>query len=234
LYTFRVNGGTIHHVNSVGGGGGIECGTGMLVEHCMVIGSSGNGFGANGPACVFDHCLSVSNVNGFQAYASNTLIRACQAVGSSSFGYNMYYPQPGINSANSLIDGCTAYGCTTGFSLATNGIIQNCHAANCGTGIQVNNNCLVRNNQCTENSAFGYFVAGAGNQVEDNSSVNDAVGTGFDIAGTGNLVIRNNSRGGAASFSIAAGNSSGPVVNVWNGGAGTNNITSSPWANFGY
>jgi hypothetical protein len=70
--------------------------------------------------------------------------------------------------------------------------------------------------------------------VEGNSSINGAGATGFNFTTTGNLIIKNTSRGGATAFNIPSGNSSGPVVDVNNGGNGTNNITSSAWANFSY
>ena len=98
----------------------------------------------------------------------------------------------------------------------------------------INGRCELLNNECANSSSNGFYIAGNGNRVDGNSSINVTTGTGFNVISTGNFIVKNTSRGGTTAFSIPASNSSGPVVDVYNAGSGTNNITSSAWANFTY
>jgi hypothetical protein len=50
----------------------------------------------------------------------------------------------------------------------------------------------------------------------------------------GNFIIKNSTRGGAAAFTIATGNSMGQEINVFNPAATTTITTSNSWANFLY
>jgi hypothetical protein len=104
-------------------------------------------------------------------------------------------------------------------------------------GIDVGSNCLVLENTSNLNGTggpdgSGIYASGRGNRIEGNNvSTNDY---GIRVALDGNLIIKNSTRGNSQSFSLAAGNSAGEQINVWNAGAGATITTSNSWANLLY
>ena len=233
---YGVNGGKIENVTCIGigttgNGAGIEVGSRFQVVNCQGI-NSVSGFAANTVDNSFNHCVaSFCSQIGFSISSSNTTLVDCQAHDNAGYGFYFFTPA----SRSSFLNCSANNNGVVGFDItSTNTVIQGCSAKNNQTGIIVTSSCEVLNNECANNSSQGFYIGGNGNRVDGNSSINGVFGTGFYVISTGNFIVRNTSRGGAVAFSIPAGNSSGPVVDVYNAGNGTNNITSSAWANFSY
>ncbi len=94
---------------------------------------------------------------------------------------------------------------------------------------------MILNNMTKDNGsgiAAGIEVTGQKNRIEGNSAIDNQIG--FQVESDGNLIIKNSNRGGGTAFSIAAGNSEGEEINVYNPATTTTITTSNPWANFKY
>ncbi|MCG3121871.1 MAG: hypothetical protein GIKADHBN_00243 [Phycisphaerales bacterium] len=127
----------------------------------------------------------------------------------------------------SLVQHCNAHGNGAVGIVACGGsrIVHSIASGSGGDGLQV-----------TDQSSAAHNIAN-GNQTgiaafNDNCEVSDNVlirnpADGIRITGSGTAVFRNRVRGSASPFSIAAGNSHGPIVNV----AGVGDISAVPNAN---
>jgi parallel beta-helix repeat protein len=183
--------------------------------NCSATGNSGAGFVLS-PRCTLVGCIATDNSGsiGILGFGSTNLI-SCTATGN---GVSSSAPD---SSGISVGDGSTIKDCT-----ASN---------NKGDGIRAGSGCVILNNTCVANGsgvASGIHVTGSKNRIEGNAAIDNQVG--FKVDSDGNLIIKNSNRGGATAFSIAAGNSEGEEINVFNPATTTIVTSSNPWANFKY
>jgi parallel beta-helix repeat protein len=151
------------------------------------------------------HCRAVDCTTGMRAAGGST-IQTCVAAGSNGIGFDL------IETGQCARD-CSAVQCATGFACEANTTIRGNLAANCST--------------------YGFHARGTRNVICDCQAASS--GKGFHITGTANLLLRNTASGNGQNYSIAPGNSYGPLVSVVGVGdvsavAGANH----PWANFTY
>ena len=145
----------------------------------------------------------------------------------------------GIHVDSGVVTGCaSSENGGDGISAVVDSVVLGCTSSeNSGSGISVDSRCVVRDNQCSLNST-GIYIFTERNRVEENNvTANTDVGIRAP-AGTSinNLIIRNTASANVTlDYSIAVGNSVGPIVNV--AGLGDiSGVTGSehPWANFVY
>ena len=203
---------------------GINAGNNCTLKNCAVTSSKGDYAIAVGAGATLLNCSAGFNTSnaaksaGFFTGIDTTLIGCSATVNGTSNA------SPGPDTG-------------IGFLVATQSMIKNCNASgNSGDGIRVENASLVADNAVTFNgtnvSGAGIRVTGSGNRIENNTAVDNP--TGFKFVGKGNLIVRNSNRGGSTAFDVAAGNSEGQEVNVFNANSTTIITTTNPWANFLY
>ena len=78
----------------------------------------------------------------------------------------------------------------------------------------------------------GIHATSTGNRIESNNCSSNDIGVLVDVGG--NIIIKNSSRGGTKAYDIAAGNSMGQEINVFNATTTTTINTTNAWANFLY
>jgi parallel beta-helix repeat protein len=215
-------------------GVGINPGAGSTIDHCTVRECTGVATGiSSGKGSTLDHCSSSLNANNSGAAATGISLDD----GASATGCTV-----NSNSGNGINTGtgcsvihCTSLGNYSGMFAGLRSTIRGCtFSENTHEGLSVNGECIVAENQVSGNGTTtpspGIVVFGAGNRIESNNTTGNAVG--IRVANPGNLVIRNSNRGGTIAFDIAAGNSKGEEINVFNASTTTTITSSNPWANF--
>jgi len=123
--------------------------------------------------------------------------------------------------------------------------VTGCTASfNSGDGIQVSGNCRVTDNSCDFNGnggdGSGIHATGSDNRIQGNNCTRADRGIDVDIAG--NIIFRNTCAGNTFNWSIAIGNSFGPIVVTGtnaaavntNGAVAGNLGSTDPNANFSY
>ncbi len=206
--------------SGLAGGDGLRTGSFCEVVRCVVTntGFGGDGIEVGGGALV-SQCVSGNNGDaGIRALGFGCRVEYCNVLGNRDGGIV-------------AIEGSTIKDCTVtaildlGFGIA---------------GIDVGNSChVVGNTLATASFLAGPAIraSGTGNRVESNQvylTPGVAV-TGIDITGTGNLILRNSVSGIGTHYSIAPGNSYGPIINVAGmGDISLNPGTQHPWTNFSY
>jgi parallel beta-helix repeat protein len=113
-------------------------------------------------------------------------------------------------------------------------IFDNAARQNTLHGITASGDSLIVGNTVSSNLGSGIRAAGSGSRIEDNNAANNL--RGFEVAAGGNIILKNTAHtNSSGNYSIVAGNSHGPLVNVV--GVGDISATAGadhPWANFGY
>lgn len=227
------------------GASGIVAGNNSVIHGCTVNDIDSHGIEAGNNA-VISNCSTEGN-NGIGIRAGNgAVVLACSSHGENNDGINVgdgatVSDCSVTNSENAGIsagDGALVAGCSVrlnwfGISLGNHSkVVNSTSSSNSTTGVGIGNSSVASGNVIDGND--GGLVAGSGGRIEGNSLTNNV--TGLDVSGTGNLIIKNSASGNStADFSIVAGNSVGPIVNVAGAGdiSGTPN-SDHPWANFVY
>ena len=196
-------------------GDNIRVSSNSTVVKCSTSGSAGgNGINAPGGSCLISQCTANSNnqhgINAFQ----RTRISDCTANGNSQSGIH--------NTTVGTVERCFCNGNTV-----------------CGILMDAGGFMDILNNNCSENgpatSGAGIRVSvGGGCRVEGNNLVQNF--RGLDILSTRNDIVKNVAVNNSnADYSIVAGSSVGPIINV----AGVGDISGTaganhPFANFRY
>ncbi len=214
---------------------GISAGVSSVVINCIARDNVGTGIILTNSSGVAENCVAMNNGSDGIALADGGVVRGCSALSNAESGINV------LNGQSTIVN-CTADR-NKKFGIKSSGrsIIRNCTATNNDLGgIQVNSQCYVVGNNSAVNGTFGLpapgiSIIGLENRIEDNNMTGN-IGIGIQATGPGNLIIRNSARGNTiGNYSIIAGNSVGPIVNV----AGVGDISATPnanhpWANFSY
>ena len=180
------------------------------ISACAVSDNGGDGIEAESGSSVTD-CVSRDNGgNGIHVYSGGNSVTGCSA---------------SLNTGSGILSGGPA-------------TISRCIASDNGAhGIVAGAGSLVFNNDCAANGTgaapgAGIRVTGSGSRIESNNTANNDIG--IQVAEAGNIIIKNSSRGGTDAFDIAAGNSMGQEIPVFNPSTTTVINTSNAWANFSY
>jgi parallel beta-helix repeat protein len=113
-------------------------------------------------------------------------------------------------------------------------IAQNTVQGNADDGIQAQGSALIVGNMAAGNFGSGIRKLDGGVRIEGNNASYDV--RGFEITAGGNIILKNTATSNSSgNYSIADGNSYGPLVGV----VGVGDISAiagadHPWANFGY
>ena len=238
-------------VTSAGAGGsfdhGIFAAAYSTIEGCSVFDQKGSAGIWAQPGTTITNCTvgGSSVVHGIRADGGSTIAHCTvnDLTSTAPISGGIWLNGPGtvtgctvrnVQSTNGTLSGTTGFG----IAVAGAGTVEECSVqGNKGDGIRGAGNSLIQNNLCTENgngaTSGGIHVTGNGNRIESNNLVsNNANGVLVDAAG--NLIIKNSSRGGSQAFNIAAGNSKGEEINVFNPNATTTITSTNSWANFLY
>jgi hypothetical protein len=198
---------------------GITVWNSSLVRDCTANSNPIYGFQTS-YMCRVENCTANLNLyTGFEI-AQNNQLRGCRA---HEGNWGIY-----AQSSCTIID-CEVEGCSyDGIRCDGGCLIQGCRAeSNARDGINGGFISTILNCQVYRNFSAGIEVFGQG-RVEGNDAVGNVVG--FRSTGTGALFIRNSATGSTtANYSIAAGNTAGPIVTPANIATNTN-----PAANFSY
>lgn len=229
-------------VQSVSNAYGLAGGPGTLFSRCQAVTAlDGNGF-EGGAGSIFTDCNSRQCSRGFYADEGSSFIN-CSAYTNEHDGY---YVSGGCslkgcsatrNSGSgfwvgrgSVVAQCAAYGnSSNGFYVMPGVEITECTAVDSGGhGIQASQECLITRNNVKNNILAGIYVGFYRTKIVGNHL--DGNGSGIVVLNADNLVIQN-SVYGSTPYAIAAGNSTGMLINVSVSG-GT--VSGDPWANIWY
>ncbi len=220
------------------GGVGFWIGDGSVLTRCVSAGNDSHGFAANnnvrfsdcvananggngfsgGFGCSFAGCIARANTGSGFAPTSNSVFLNCSSSNSSQGS--------GFVLIRSVAIGCeSTFNFVRGFLASNQSTLDTCVAINNDIGIEVSSNSSIINCNVVGVSV-GISVTGSDNRIDGNNVVDSS--TGISISSAGNLVIRNSVSGGTR-YSIAAGNSVGPITTAANIATLTN-----PAANFDY
>ncbi len=201
--------------------GGYSC----VIEHSSVLNSADVGILVHWGGVV-SHCTARANNTGIFAQENST-VRDSNVFESAFQGI--------VIQNQGLILNNTIRGGGIGIDAGTSVIVKDNSVREAGTGIYTEaRGSSIEGNQLESNS-IGVHVSGAfigrGVRVQDNQIVNGGTGILIDAGATRNFVVRNTAWNNTTNYSVAAGNTVGPIVNMTAGGtiASTN-----PWANFSY
>ncbi len=219
---------------------GLSVGNGSMVRDCV---ASGNHIGFYcGDRTHITNCIATLNHIGFSCTSYISIVDCTSsrnvAYGISAGGActisrctaSRTSVGDGINAgAGSTVTDCTSTLNEYHGIVADQGsTISNCTSnSNLGRGIHVGDKCHVTGNTCNANYR-GVSVSGNGSRVDSNSCTGNTL-EGYYITGATNLIIRNSAHGNATNYSVAATNTSGPIV----GSSGVI-TTTNPWTNFSY
>jgi hypothetical protein len=210
--------------------GGIGGGPGWLIENCTANADGSGISGAQGSRII--NCTAIGSTKYYGIAGVDSVILGCTATLNAGFGINA--------TDNSTVANCTATSNLNGISAGSSATISGCTTTNNQQdGIVVGSNCAVLNNNCSSNGAgtnitdgAGIHVTGSGTRIESNNTVTNDIGV--RVTAAGNIIIKNSSRGGTKAFDIAAGNSMGQEINVYNATTTTTINATNAWANFLY
>ncbi len=205
---------------SAGGNDGFFLGQGTI-SGCTAKDNDFHGI-ITGGACTIERCtVSESGKDGIDAGAGSTVVH-CTVESSLDHGIKA--------GAGSTVQSSTARtNGLSGLDLADGSTASGCTADGNGDhGIQVATSCQVRANSCSNNASAGIrvLVGASSSRIDENQVAANA--TGIQIDGSRNLIVRNTASANTASYTIAAGNAFGQIVNV----SGTGSFASTdPWQN---
>lgn len=217
-----------------GSNGGVIAGNDASLEGITVVGAGFRGISV-GSRVTLTNCV-VSGTTGASAIGivvvDNAVLTGCRAdenLGDGISGRDSVKVMGAQSSGNS----------GRGIVINNGGTVDGCNVRNNGLGgVAVNFSCRVAGNSFNGNGGGGgvqggIMVSGRQNEIVENHSSFDEVG--ILVSGTRNMVARNTVGEPTAgtTYSIVAGNSVGPVVNVAGVGAFTGVANSNhPQANF--
>lgn len=194
---------------------------------------------------------------GVGIFASTSSIRDCAAFGNAGPGIVLFDGTVenctatgngggGIRAGGAVVRGCSARENADGIvggvvvhcvAASNEGtgiegtLVSQCTSSNNGIGIRASGFASIQNNNCINNEV-GIQVGGFANRVEGNHV--QSGGAGIEVQGSRNMILRNSVWGTAnGNFSIADGNTFGPVVNA-SGDLSAIENADHPWANFVY
>jgi len=205
------------------GDGGVLVGNGAenSVLADLLVGENGGDSGIVATATAILRCRSERN-SGW-GIRGGSLVVECECYDNSNVG---------IDANAAIVSKCRVAGNFLGIFCGDQVCISECVARNNVSGIIAFGRARVSSCHVAYNGEG--IVAGDGAVVEGNSVVGNS-GPGIITPNTGAFVIGNRAQGNSPEYSLSAGNSFGPIVDV----AGVGNITSvpnanHPWANFIY
>ncbi len=214
---------------------GIEAGSGSTVKNTVTNNNGGSGIVVADGSSIID-CTAYKNTqNGFQLSAGSTINRsvATDNGGSAVSAFAGFK----LSSGASAIE-CSAYdNFGNGFEYDSVCSIISCIASlNNGNGFYGGANGQITGNKAHENDLAGIHITGTGSRIENNNITDNDV-DGLKVDGTGHIIVRNYCAGNLANYTIAAGNSHGPIVDLtYAGDVSTSGILNSdhPMANTEY
>jgi hypothetical protein len=207
---------------------GLRVNVHSVIRNCVANNNGQSGINANGSVVL--GCTA--NSNGGSGIVSNGTITNCRADGNSFYGIYAL--------AGSVVQNCSVSSNLNGIALIDVGQVTGCAVINnkqdgivAGTGSKItDNDCSLNGAGTGVTNGAGIHVTGSGSRIDSNNTSNNDIG--ILVSSGGNLIIRNSSRGGSNAFDIAAGNSEGQEINVFNANTTTVITNSNPWANFLY
>jgi len=199
--------------------------------HATLSQNAGEGYGR------FDRLEVVNNGSAGIFTDGEALMTNCIATWNQDIGLN-------AAGDSSVVRDCVARrNGNVGIAVGTAGTIDHCVALkNNGDGLRVTfslnstvQHCISRGNT-GRGINVGLGGLGDNSVIEDNIVVSNSTG-GIVVYGVGNIILKNTARSndGVGNYSIAVGNTVGPIVNV----AGVGDISATagadhPWANFSF
>jgi parallel beta-helix repeat protein len=252
-YGISINTGTISNCIVYNNNGyGINMGDSTIITDCVVYDNNGVGIDAD-DGCTITNCDSYNNNGTGINIGTGSTIDKCSSYSNSSHGFWLGLGTVITNSAANdnesygiyLNSDCVVNKCSfssnndVGIFASHGSRISECTVSrNDDDGIYVSgSNCAVIGNNCVYNGAgvtdgAGIRAISTQNRLESNAvNGNDY---GIAVTGTNNFVVKNSaSANTSGNYSIAAGNSYGPIADVAGDGdiSGTANAN-HPWANF--
>ena len=221
---------------------GISTGNTCTITGCSAYANGGNGISTNS-VCTITGC-SASQNSGDGILISSGTINNCMAWGNDGNGISAGGSAT-ITSCHSIANQANGISAGSGCTISNNSV----RASNLN-GIAVTGDCLVLANACSVNGfpgigggigdGAGIHATGADNRIEGNNCTDADRGIDVDVAG--NIIIRNTCSGNTINWSIAIGNSFGPIVVAGtnaavvntNGAVAGNLGSTDPNANFSY
>lgn len=196
-------------------GHGIRGGSSGALNNCTSVGNNGDGIALGGGSTATNCGVQFNTGNGISAVSGCTITN-CSVV------------QSGIS----------------GISAGNASIITSCTVVANQVGILCSSTCVIRGNSCVSNGTIsangaGIRASGSDNRIEGNNCT--GAGRGVEVNGTGSIIIGNTCSGNTFNWTIAIGNSVGPIVLAGQSAAinGNGPLASSlgstdPFANFSY
>lgn len=220
--------------------GGIEVGSGAVLERCRVTFSPGFGIRTGDRAHLADCQVEGMSAGVGIATQAGSVVRNCVVadvahdgvqVGPGSLVIGCTVREAGakgIAGDRTTVQGCVVRECAgPGISLAR-GTVRDCEVSNNqGSGVEILlGSGLVVNNQVSANGLDGIRIQN-GARVEQNDVRDHASGIGIRVVGARSFVARNSLFGNATPLSVPVqGNFVGPLVSV-----NAVNGRDDPWAN---
>lgn len=187
---------------------GINIGRGIIAR-CTLTGNMAGGISAGGTGI------------------GSVLIRDCRAEASpAGIGFSL---RGGAN-----VRDCSAEGNQIGFRANDGVSLRSCTALNNDCGILLEaSGAAVLDCSVVDNTTGIHLDGASGNRVDGNALASNASALVVDGSAVTNWIVRNTASGNGSNYTIAAGNSFGPIVVV----TGVGNISGTadadhPWANF--
>lgn len=219
---------------------GLSAGSSAIISNITSIGNDFNGI-ASGAGSTINLCSAKENGGtGIDAATSSTITQ-CNASSNSLIGIKIGNGSVitcstsngnlshGISAGTSVkISGCTSYSnMLSGYFLGNSCFAEgNVARLNSRHGYESTNDVTLKNNTADDNAQNGFHSTFSGGVLESNISTDNAIG--YNITSTAWLIIKNSASTNVTSqFSIAGGNTVGPIVTSAN--IATNN---NPNANF--
>lgn len=223
--------------------------TGCAIRNVLVDGSGTGGVPAifGGFVCTIDGATVLnSGDTGIFVHWASLVTRSTVRTGITGI----------FAQENTTITDCNVSDFGSGGIVVQNrGLVAGNTVRNCGIGISVGDSVIVRGNSVSDSQAGLYSEAtgasfesntlggnavgihisgvfqGKGARIQDNEIHGGTTGILVDSGATRNIVIRNLAYSNTTNYSVASGNTIGPIVNSTAGGTITN---TNPWANFSY
>lgn len=207
------------------------------IENCIARLNGGDGFDASSGSvltrCTADNNAGSGIICGGSVSASRSIQHSIglRLIAGVAMNCEVSNSGTGIDVTSGVVVNCTAIGGDEGI-VADNSAVRGCTVRfNDVVGIRANSHCTVVNNHCSEN---GLGVGGRGiitntsSRIEGNTI--EASDIGIEAVGPSNLILKNSS---SAGFTLAPGNTLGPIVNIAAGGdLAAITDGNHPWANF--
>lgn len=198
---------------------GLTSGAGSNITLCSAKENGGTGIDASASSTISQCNSSSNNLIGIKI-GNGSVISGSTSNGNLSHG---------ISTGTSVkINNCTSYSnMLSGFFLGSANFVDgNVARLNSRHGYETTNDVTLKNNLADDNAQNGFHSTFSGGVLESNVSTDNAIG--YNITSTSWLITKNSASTNVTSqFSIAGGNTVGPIVTSAN--IGTNN---NPNANF--